>query len=211
MLFRLRLEIPMNYLAHLHLAKHTGTSFTGNLIADFCHSGQMKQLPFIIQSGIVMHQFVDKTLDSHVSSLHFRTEQTFGRRRFAGIVQDLLMDYWLVNKWDRYSEVSLDAFYQEFLPDLRMNKGLANEAYERLIESLDNERWLVNLGELKGIQRALMSIIKRWRYGDYLMPFYQALPALIDSSETLFDRVYPDMIVAVKKKVVLEEIRDKKS
>lgn len=200
MLFSLRLESLMNYLAHLHLAKHTDTSFTGNLVADFCHASQMKQLPTIIQKGVAMHQFVDKTLDSHALSLAFRIEQTIGRRRFAGIVQDLLMDYWLVNKWGEYNEVSLDLFYQEFLPDLRANKGLANEAYQALIESLDQQRWLANLGELKGIQRALMSLIQRWRYGDYLMPFYHALPELIHRSEDLFDGVYPDMIMAVKKK-----------
>jgi len=196
-------ENPMNYLAHLHLAKLTNTSFTGNLVADFCHVNQMKQLPLDIQNGIAMHQFVDKTLDSHVLSLHFRAEQQIGRRRFAGIVQDLLMDYWLVNKWSQYSDVSLDLFYQEFLPDLMRHKGLVNEAYQRLIESLDQQRWLANLGELKGIQRALMSIVKTWRYGDYLMPFYHSLPQLIDSSEGLFDAVYPDVINAVKEKALL--------
>jgi len=203
MSYSLRFESPMNYLAHLHLAKHTNTSFTGNLVADFCHASQMKQLPLDIQKGIAIHQFVDKTLDSHLSSLHFRAGQQIGRRRFAGIVQDLLMDYWLVNKWSQYCDVSLDLFYQEFLPDLREHKGLVNDAYQRLIESLDQERWLGNLGELKGIQRALMSIVKSWRYGDYLMPFYHSLPELIDNSESLFDVVYPDVINAVKEKALL--------
>lgn len=188
----------MNYLAHLHLAKLSNTSFTGNLIADFCQASQLKQLPSAILKGAQMHQYVDKSLDTHTLSVEFRAEQKFGRRRFAGIVQDLVMDYWLVNKWDQYSDISLTLFYREFLPDLLQHQYLANEAFQRLIASLDRQRWLENLGELKGIEKALMSIIKSWRYGDYLLPFYHALPQLIATSETLFDEIYPDIINAVK-------------
>lgn len=188
----------MNYLAHLHLAKLSQTSFSGNLMADFCKGSQIKQLPESLQIGIKMHQFVDKTLDSHALSVQFRAEQKIGRRRFAGIVQDLLMDYWLVNRWDELNSQGLNDFYAHFLPDLNAHSYLGNEKYQRLVLSLDRERWLVNLGTLKGLERALNSIIQSWRHGEQLLPFYHALPELIEASEALFDQVYPEMIFAVE-------------
>ena len=187
----------MNYLAHLHLAKLTNTSFSGNLLADFCHPSLISTFPEAIQQGIAMHQFVDKTLDSHPVSVNFRAEQNIGRRRFAGIVQDLLMDYWLVRKWSIYSDISLPSFYQEFLPDLNQAKMLAGDRFQSLILSLEKNRWLESLGTLEGLQRALRSIMNRWKYGEYLMPFYDALPKLINETEAVFDRVYPDVIKSV--------------
>ena len=187
----------MNYLAHLHLAKLSNTSFSGNLMADFCRPAEVKLLPLDIIQGVKMHQFVDKTLDSHPLSTEFRAQQTIGRRRFAGIVQDLLMDYWLVNKWEQYNQNDLALFYDDFLPDVLSYQSLANEPYAKLVVSLSTHRWLADLGELKGIQKALNSIMRSWKYGDYLVPFYHALPDLLEHSETLFDQVYPDVIKAV--------------
>lgn len=189
--------LPMNYLAHLHLAKLTKTSYAGSLMADFCDAKHLNALPRAVRIGVNLHQFVDKTLDTHPLSIQFRAEQTVGRRRFAGIVQDLLMDYWLVKKWDHYNEDPLSLFYSDFLPELLEHQNLANHAYQGLVSSLDRRRWLESLGELKGIEKALMSIINRWRYGDYLIPFYQSLPQLLASSESLFDGIYPDVITAV--------------
>lgn len=195
----------MNYLAHLHLAKLSKTSYSGSLMADFCHASQIYLLPNDIQKGIKLHQFVDKTLDSHPLSVEFRAEQTIGRRRFAGIVQDLLMDYWLVKKWDEYNDISLAEFYAEFLPDLLLHQHQVKPAYQRLVLSLNENRWLQNLGTLKGIEKALMSIIRSWRYGEHLLPFYQALPYLLESSETLFDAVYPAVLAAVEKEALNSE------
>ena len=59
---------------------------------------------------------------------------------------------------------------------------------------------VAELGTLKGLERALNSIIISWRYGDQLLPFYDALPDLIELSETLFDQLYPEIIMAVKDK-----------
>jgi len=191
----------MNYLAHLHLAKLSNTSYSGSLMADFCHANQIQLLPEAVQDGIKLHQFVDKTFDSHPLSIEFRAEQKIGRRRFAGIVQDLLMDYWLVNKWAEYNDAPLHQFYDEFIPDLLVHKDQAKPEFQRLVLSLNENRWLQSLGTLKGIERALMSIIRPWRYGEHLLPFYQALPYLLEQSETLFDGIYPKVISDVKEEV----------
>ncbi|TBR41756.1 DUF479 domain-containing protein [Marinomonas agarivorans] len=188
----------MNYLAHLHLAKVSGTSYCGNLLGDFASELDRSKLPKEVVLGIKMHQHIDKTIDSHTGSFSFRENQTIGRRRFVGIVLDILLDYWLVNKWQQFNSTPLDAFYDDFLPDLHRYHDLCPPRLQGLITSLDHKRWLADLGQLSGVEKALQSIMRRWRYGHHLQPFYEDLPLLLTMAETTFDQVYPDLMVAAK-------------
>jgi len=187
----------MNYLAHLHLAKVSHTSYCGNLFGDFTKRVELTTLPLELQIGIKHHQYVDKLVDTHALSVMFREQQTVGRRRFVAIVQDILMDYWLVNKWHTFNDVSLDDFHRQLLPDLLAHHAICPPRLQSLIESLEQTPWLPNLGELQGVEKALSSIMRRWQHGHYLQPFYDALPNLIQQTETIFDQVYPDLIEGV--------------
>lgn len=188
----------MNYLAHLHLAKLSNTSYCGNLLGDFSRQLDTDRLPAEIILGIKMHQYIDKTVDAHIASLAFRETQTVGRRRFSGIVLDILLDYWLVNKWHEFNTTPLDEFYDDFLPDLRQHHDLCPPRLQMLISSLDNNRWLSDLGQLSGVEKALNSIMRRWRYGHHLQPFYDTLPTLMAATEITFDQVYPDLITSAQ-------------
>lgn len=192
----------MNYLAHLHLAKVSNTSYCGNLFGDFTKQVELASLPEELITGIRNHQYVDKLVDNHPASIEFRDTQQVGRRRFVGIVQDVLMDYWLVNKWSDFSDTPLPEFHDVFLPDLLEYHALCPPRLQSMIESLDESRWLADLGRLQGIERALASIMRRWKYGQYLQPFYAELPSLILATESVFDQVYPYLVEQVQRKTV---------
>ena len=55
----------MNYLAHLHIAEHTQTSFLGNFLGDFIKGNPEGQFNPGVVSGIRLHRFVDSYIDGH--------------------------------------------------------------------------------------------------------------------------------------------------
>ena len=55
----------MNYLAHLHLAAHTHSSLTGNLLGDFVKGALPSALGTELDEGIWLHRKVDAFTDSH--------------------------------------------------------------------------------------------------------------------------------------------------
>jgi hypothetical protein len=55
----------MNFLAHLHLAAHTGSSLTGNLLGDFIKGPLPTGLADHFDEGIWLHRKIDAFTDAH--------------------------------------------------------------------------------------------------------------------------------------------------
>ncbi|MCV2402222.1 ACP phosphodiesterase [Marinomonas sp. C2222] len=193
----------MNYLAHLHIAQLTNTSPAGNLLGDF--SVDVNSLDSDLYIGWQLHQQVDVMVDKHPASLAFRALPRSGRRRFAGIIQDILMDYWLVQNWQKFGSLSLTDFCEQVVIDLSRDKGRCPVRLANMITSLEHHNWLAGLGTYSGVEKAIFSIMKRWRYGHYLQDFVDELPEVILQAEQPFLSLYPDLLSYVK------ELQDKKA
>ncbi|MBJ7553079.1 ACP phosphodiesterase [Marinomonas spartinae] len=185
----------MNYFAHLHIAERTQTSFAGNLLGDF--SVQVNTLPDDLLKGWRLHQKVDVMVDEHEQSALFRSMARTGRRRFAGIVQDIVMDYWLIRYWTQFSDIPLPLFCQQAVMALMADVHRCPERLQRMIFSLEQHNWLADLGTQQGVENAIRSIMRRWRHGQHLQPFIEELPEVLAQGETPFLRLYPDLLAFV--------------
>ena len=183
----------MNYIAHLHIARRTGTSYAGNLLGDFQWTPSPASPAFY--QAWRLHQRVDQYVDSHPQSDRFKGMARQGRRRFAGIVQDILMDYWLIREWGQFEAEPFEAFAAEAVYGLVQDKADCPERLQRMIESLQKENWLPHLGTEEGVDRALRSIQMRWSLGPYLTPFIDELPELIEQAKEPFQRFYPELLL----------------
>ncbi|MCO4786292.1 ACP phosphodiesterase [Marinomonas atlantica] len=190
----------MNYVAHLHLAKITQTSYAGSLLGDFPWQPD-PSVPKLLQ-GWRLHQAVDTFVDAHTESARFKSMPRQGRRRFAGIVQDIAMDYWLIRHWSDYDVQPFDSFASEAVLALIADKAYCPERLQRMITSLEDYNWLKELGTYQGVERAIHSIQKRWSLGHYLDPFIDELDVLLEQAHEPFKRLYPDVISAAQKRVL---------
>ncbi|SBS30681.1 Acyl carrier protein phosphodiesterase [Marinomonas spartinae] len=185
----------MNYFAHLHIAERTQTSFAGNLLGDF--SVQVDTLPDDLLEGWRLHQKVDVMVDEHEQSILFRSTARAGRRRFAGIVQDIVMDYWLIRYWSQFSDMSLALFCQHAVTELVADAHRCPERLQKMIRSLEQRNWLADLGTQQGVENAIRSIMRRWRHGQHLQPFIEELPEVLAQGEAPFLYLYPDLLAFV--------------
>ncbi|ETI61876.1 acyl carrier protein phosphodiesterase [Marinomonas profundimaris] len=182
----------MNYFSHLHIASITNTSWVGNLLGDF--PVDVSTLAPDLLVGWRLHQQVDVMVDKHDASVHFRSMPRKGRRRFAGIVQDIVMDYWLIQYWAKFGSVPLGVFCDQAVLELVKDKDRSPERLKNMIASLERENWLPNLGTIEGVEKAILSIMRRWRYGEHLQYFLDDLPQIIEQAEAPFLALYPDLL-----------------
>ncbi|WP_417537276.1 ACP phosphodiesterase [Marinomonas sp.] len=189
----------MNYFAHLHIASLTHTSWVGNLLGDF--PVDVAQLDADLLMGWRLHQKVDVMVDQHDASVRFRSMPRKGRRRFAGIVQDIAMDYWLIQYWERFSQTPLDIFCQQALTGLVRDKERSPERLKKMISSLEKENWLSSLGTIDGVEKALFSIMRRWRHGEHLKAFVDDLEPVIEQARLPFLSLYPDLLAFVNEEM----------
>ena len=101
----------MNFLAHLLLAGDDEGLRLGAMLGDFVRGKQaLAEFGDDIQRGIMLHRHIDAYTDalSGVSDLRSWFVPPF--RRYGGIIIDLAFDYELANRWNGYSETSLEDF-----------------------------------------------------------------------------------------------------
>nr|WP_239090350.1 ACP phosphodiesterase [Marinomonas ostreistagni] len=166
------------------------------MLGDFQWSPEPSQPAFY--RGWRLHQAVDVFVDAHPQSAYFKTLPRQGRRRFAGIIQDIVMDYWLIQHWHQYQTESFDCFAEHAVAALVAEKGACPPRLQSMISSLEARNWLGDLGTQAGVVRAVESIQKRWRLGHYLTPFIEEMPYLLEHAEAPFAALYPEVLKEVQ-------------
>ncbi len=103
----------MNFLAHLLLAGDDEGLRLGAMLGDFVRGKQaLAKFDDDIQRGIMLHRHIDAYTDSLPGVSELRSWFLPPFRRYGGIIIDLAFDYELANRWNSYSEISLEDFDQ---------------------------------------------------------------------------------------------------
>lgn len=100
----------MNFLAHLWLAEHSGTSLAGSILGDVVRGRDLSAYPDDVALGIRLHRRIDAMTDRHPLIVAARERFATGQRRYAGIVLDLACDYLLARDWDLHNAEPMTAF-----------------------------------------------------------------------------------------------------
>lgn len=185
----------MNYLAHLHLAAHTQSSLTGNLLGDFIKGALPSGLGPDLDEGIWLHRKIDAFTDAHQEHRAAVARFETPWRRFGGILVDMLYDHWLCRHWSRYSPQPQPDFLQGsygrlLADDVRLPRGLPLP-----LRRMAEQDWIASYHHREGLAQALDGIGRRLRRP---LPLGEALLTLShaqwQASEAGFLRFYPELM-----------------
>ncbi|MDU0353494.1 ACP phosphodiesterase [Paraglaciecola aquimarina] len=184
----------MNYIAHIHIAKHTQTSLLGNFLGDFVKGSDLAYLPSELELGIRLHRGVDKFTDSH--PLVRQLKQAFPRnlRRMAGVIIDIYFDHLLLNHWHLFSTQSYQSLFSQFYAELE-TFSLPDPHYTQQASRLISTRWLKEYQHEETCYRAFCSIEKRLK--GKIKFAEQAQVFIIHNRQQLatsFLQFYPDLL-----------------
>lgn len=140
----------------------------GNFIADFVKGEVEGRFPPEVVEGIRHHRRADQFTDSHVIVAASRQLVSGPRRRYAGIIIDMLYDHFLATSWDRYCSTSLDAFIGRIYENLGQHRVPVPHPLPMVIEKMVREDWLRSYRTVEGIDRAFQRISQRLRHENSL-------------------------------------------
>jgi acyl carrier protein phosphodiesterase len=149
----------MNFLAHLHIAEHTGTSFVGNFLGDFVKGNPSGQFNVDIVQGIRLHRFVDSYTDRH--QLIKLAKPLFAKelRRYAPIALDMFWDHFLAKHWSQFHHLSLGGFCQQAQLQIELESAREintfPESFKKTSTLLWQQRWLESYQKVDNIEYAL--------------------------------------------------------
>ncbi len=151
----------MNYLAHLYLAGPSEAELVGALLGDFVKGRVPDRLDEGLRNGIVLHRKIDAFTDAHALTLVSRQRFSRGRRRFAGIIVDVVYDHFLARHWRRYSESSLSDFAGSVYRVLHANLHRFSGRGHRMVARMIGQDWLTGYHSLASIGDALDGVSAR--------------------------------------------------
>ena len=185
----------MNFLAHLHLAAHTRSSLTGNLLGDFVKGTLPTGLAAHFDEGIWLHRKIDAFTDSHPE--HKAAVASFEApwRRFGGIVVDMIYDHWLSQHWGLFSTEPLPRFLQRSYDQLLADHPRLPDGLPLPLKRMAEQNWIASYQRKEGLAQALNGIGRRLRRP---MPLGDALLTLDEAQwqgcEAGFLHFYPQLM-----------------
>lgn len=182
----------MNYLAHLFLAQRNPYSLVGNLMGDFIRDVDINRLPHAIAQGVKNHKAVDRFTDTHEVLVELKAGFT-RRRRYAGIIIDVVFDYFLIKHWDHYSrEVRADFIAYCYDSLLTLKHTMPQRMRHRMLWMVQQDL-LNSYAGLEGIADALNGISMRMRFENQLQGAIEDVVDQYEALENGFLRFFKDL------------------
>ncbi|MDG1358072.1 MAG: ACP phosphodiesterase [Akkermansiaceae bacterium] len=192
----------MNYLAHLVLADDSDASRIGNLLGDFT-KGTIASLaeiyPAEIIRGIKMHRAVDRFTDSHPVFKNTKLLLESKRRRFSGVIIDIIFDHHLSVHWQDYHHQPLESFIQDIYQAIDNHPEWQAGRLAEIFPSMKHENWLHTYNSIEGIALTLDRVSRRGKrtaqiadgiidlrenYAQFEANFRTFMPSLLDFTDT---------------------------
>ncbi len=151
----------MNFLAHTLFAQGNAERIAGQFCGDFIRGSDLSSYPQGIQQGIRRHRRIDAYTDKHpaVKATHDVFEPPV--RRFAGIITDVVFDYFLATNWDSYSDVPIEQHVATVHEALNTMHDQLPAGLQRFSHFLQRENVLLGNLHYAGVEITLERLSRR--------------------------------------------------
>ena len=127
----------------------------GNFIADHIKGIAIESYPPEIARGIMMHRAIDYFTDSHPAMSECRQYFRPAYQKYAGVVLDVVLDYFLCREWALLSPRSLRPFIYQFYLQLLLQWHWLPPFWKQKLPRLIRDNRLYRYRRIEGICESL--------------------------------------------------------
>ncbi len=188
----------MNFIAHLFLSDNNEALMVGNYIGDAIKGNTYIDYHENIRNGILLHRQIDKFTDDHRISKEIKKLFTQKYHKYAGVVVDLVYDYFLCKNWNKYSpQQSLQDFIYNAYIILRNNLHLMPPKMQSLYNMMVRNNSLASYCSINGLKNTLDNMVIHKNLPDASVFAVKVLLENEDLINDKFNLFFDDMILFV--------------
>jgi acyl carrier protein phosphodiesterase len=181
------------YLSHVHNTASSPEVLVGNFIGDFIRGNNFEGMTAEVIRGIKLHRKIDTFTDTHFVARRSASllKPYFGR--YSPAIMDVLYDHILAQEWERFSSITLQTFAEQIYHICTIFRHQMPEQVQGFLPHMIEHNWLVNYRTRYGIERSLMNLSRRAKYGN---GFEQAIGIFDTYADTLradFFEFFPEL------------------
>jgi len=192
----------MNFLAHIYLSGNNDKVTIGNFIADGIKGKNYKKFPKDIQIGILLHRQIDTFTDTHktVKKSTKRLHEKYSH--YSGVIVDILYDHFLAKNWERYSDISLAIYVDNFYDSLKDNFEILPQRVQQMMPYMIADNWLLSYASIEGISKVLDGMNRRTKNRAQMNLAINELQEFYDEFEYEFTLFFDELILFSKNKLI---------
>lgn len=145
----------MNFLGHLYLAGSSKEIRLGNFIADHIKGIPLSHYPESVARGIMMHRAIDYFTDSSDTLSECRALLRPAYRKYASVVLDVVLDYFLARNWNYFSPKPFQPFIYRFYLQLIEQWRWLPPYWRRLLPTFIRTNRIYRYRKIEGICASL--------------------------------------------------------
>jgi acyl carrier protein phosphodiesterase len=182
----------MNYLAHMHLGGDRPQQLLGSLYGDFVKGRLEGRFTPECEAAIRLHRSIDSYTDSHPEVRAALQLFPSERRRYAGIVLDVVFDHLLARHWRDYSNRPLDEFTARVYQVLGDEPALPGRLAD-IAPYMIREDWLGSYRDVRVIEQVLDGVARRLSRPEGLAGAFAEVRDRYEPLSEAFRRFYPQL------------------
>jgi acyl carrier protein phosphodiesterase len=153
----------LNFLAHALLAGDQPALIVGGVIGDWIKGPLPGPLPDDLARGVALHRAIDSFAESQPSFRRSRSRISAERRRYAGVLVDVIYDHLLARDWAALHHRPLDEYCAGVYGLIRARLNDLPAHSHPALAMMANEDWLTSYARIDGIADVLARMSRRAR------------------------------------------------
>ncbi|HZV55648.1 MAG TPA: ACP phosphodiesterase [Rhodocyclaceae bacterium] len=159
----------MNFLAHAFLADADPALIVGGVIGDWIKGPLPGPLPADLARGVALHRAIDSHAETQAAFRASRARISPARRRYGGVVVDILYDHLLASRWHELHARPLDEFCAGVYRLINARLGDIPPSAHFALQLMADEDWLSSYRHIDGIADVLARMSRRARQPNPLL------------------------------------------
>lgn len=183
----------MNFLAHSLFARGNAERIAGQFCGDFVRGSDLSQYSLNTRVGILMHRQIDAFTDSYPGLVPMRDLFEKPHRRFAGIITDVLFDYFIADDWHAHSTIGFAEHIQSIHNALAEQRHAMPKNLNRFADFLVNEQVFESYQSFDGVQLTLQRLSHRSDRFSVLSTAGDVVEPMLPLLRAGFDDFFPEL------------------
>lgn len=150
----------MNYLAHILLSKNSIEYQLGNLLADPLKGRRWEGASDEHYAGMRMHVAIDVFTDAN-ETISLSKSRLREKGYLKGVVIDMVYDYFLSKHWNKFVDLDLSTFVNEFNHNAIFELDELPYKASSFVELITSNNVLGSYKDFAGLEQAFRRIDKR--------------------------------------------------
>lgn len=177
----------MNFLAHALLAGDKPALIVGGVIGDWIKGVLPGTLPDDLAQGVALHRAIDNFAESNPAFRRSRTRISAHRRRYAGVLVDVIYDHLLAKNWADHHHIPLNEYCADVYSIIHDRLPDLPDTSHRGLMMMRKEDWLTSYQHIEEIADVIARMSRRIRRANPLTNGEQEFLADVDGFTSDFE------------------------